>query len=231
MAPSVEDTAAMSRGFLVFLLLGAPAWAGDGVEAPADTGSDEGKWTPLCIDAVVVARVTGFQDQPIPDYGPDVILSAWTWRLFLDVKHVYLGAIKRGRLTIGATMHAPYRNDFPLVLLLSRQKDSWYLAEREYGLLDASGNYVIPMYEPAADWQLLPEGWMPADYQRWLRPIRYSTRNRYPGLGVFRGDEEDGENEWLRISGGRITMKRGFRVADVPEMLAERRALECHRLE
>jgi len=25
-------------------------------------------------------------------------------------------------------------------LLLSRQKDSWYVVEREYGLLDASGN-------------------------------------------------------------------------------------------
>jgi hypothetical protein len=180
---------------------------------------------------VVVANVIRFDYLPIPDYGPDVILSAWTWHLSLDVKHVYLGGIKRGRLTIGATMHAPFRTGFPLVLLLSRQKDSWYLVEREYGLLDASGNYVVPMYEEAADWQLLPEGWMPHDYEKWLRPIRYHSRHKYPGLGVYGDDQEDGENEWMRINGGKITMKRGFRVADLPEMLAERRALECHRLE
>jgi len=40
-----------------------------------------------------------------------------------------------------------------------------------------------------------------------------------------------GENEWLRINAGKITVKRGFRVADLHEMHAERRALECHRPE
>ena len=62
---------------------------------------------------MVVSNVTGFDYLPIPDYGPDVIVSAWTWHLSLDVKHVYLGGIERGRLTIGATMHSPYRTGFP----------------------------------------------------------------------------------------------------------------------
>ena len=114
MAFSVEDTVGVTRAFLgIFLLLGAVALAGDEVESQADMASDDERWTPLCIDAVVVSNVTGFDYLPIPDYGPDVIVSAWTWHLSLDVKHVHLGGIERGRLTIGATMHSPYRTGFP----------------------------------------------------------------------------------------------------------------------
>ena len=159
------------------------------------------------------------------------VLSAWTWDVHLDVKHTYLGPIRSGRLTIGALMHAPFREGFPMLMLLSRRKDSWYLAERAYAVRDSSGNYVVPMYEEAADWELLPKGWMPADYARWLRPIRYSTHHRYPGLGVHGDNPPEGEDEWLLSRGGRITIKRGYRVTDVPAMLGERRAVACHRLE
>ena len=71
---------------------------------------------------------------------------------------------------------------------------------------------------------------MPHDYAKWLRPVRYHGADVANFEDLY-DDEPPPEDEWLRIAGRRQIAKRGFKVEDIPAMLAERRAVECARTE
>jgi hypothetical protein len=163
--------------------------------------------------------------------GPDVIVMRWPWEVDIDVRRVVLGDLPRGRLTIGATLHVGFNDRLrqPVLFLARTAAGGWYLAEADFAARDGHGGYVLPLFDAAHESAIAPEGWMPADYERWLKPVSY----RFGDMGAYEqnleGEEPDGENPWVRISGRKITAKRGFRLADVPAMLEQRRALECRR--
>jgi hypothetical protein len=205
----------------------AAGHAGEADDVQADCVPDP---RPVCIDAVVVARIVEYRWEPIPDLGPDVIVMRWPWEVDIEVRHVVLGELPRGRLTIGATLHAGFNERLrqPVFFLTRTLAGGWYLVEADFAARAGRGGYVLPRFDTAHESEVSPEGWLPSDHERWLRPVTY----RAGDLGAYEqnwDEEPDGENQWVRISGKKITAKRGFRLADVPAMLEQRRALECRR--
>jgi hypothetical protein len=219
------DTGAMVRQLLLTTLLIAPAVAADGtvsdcVEVPADPRPD-------CIEAVVLARFIEYRPLPLPDAGEDVIVMSWTWDVDIDVREVYLGEIPRGRLTIGATLHTEFNSELHQpVLFLTRKFGRWYLARIEFAARGPDG-LVVPMFDEPQAAELSPEGWLPKDYASWLRPVRYRWRDVKAFGRRFEDDEGEFDRAWVSVGESRVTALRGFKVADIPAMLAERRSLEC----
>jgi len=185
---------------------------------------------PVCIDAVVVARILEYRWEPIPDMGPDVIVMRWPWEVDIDVQQVVLGDLPRGRLTIGATLHTGYNDELrrPAFFLTRTGAGGWYVVDVAFAARDGRGGYVLPHFETADQSDIAPQGWMPADYERWLGPVNYRSGD-VDAFGKNRDEEPDGETQWVRVRGRKIIARRGFRLADVPAMLEQRRALECRR--
>ena len=197
-----------------------PAEAAKCVELPADPRPD-------CIEAVVLASFLEYRPRELGPLAEDEIVMSWTWDVEIRVRRVYLGDIPAGRLTIGATLHTKFNDDLKQpVLFLTRKFDIWYLAYVEFAARDASGRMVLPVFEEPNEYSLSPRGWMPHDYARWLQPVSY----RGADVTAFEEVHEDqarSEDAWLRVANGRQIARRGFRLEDIPAMLAERRALEC----
>jgi hypothetical protein len=185
---------------------------------------------PLCIDAVVLARFVKYHPTDIPDLGPDVIVVNWPWNVDIEVRTVLLGDLGRGRLTIGAWLHATFNDKLrqPVLFLSRTTAGGWYLAEIRFAARDGHGGYVLPLFDSPYESEIVPKGWLPADYARWLQPVDYHPGDMQPYEDNGR-KEPDGENAWVRIKGDRLTAKRGFRASDLPAMLEQRRALECRR--
>jgi hypothetical protein len=199
-----------------------PLEAAHRVELPVDP-------LPDCIEAVVLANFREYRPRDPGPSAEDEIILRWTWDVDIGVREVYLGDIRPGRLTIGATLHTSFDDQLKRpVLFLTRRFDMWYLADIEFAARDASGSWVLPMFEEPDETSLTPRGWLPHDYAKWLKPVRY----RGSDVAAFEDlydDEPPAEDEWLRVAGGRKIAKRGFRLKDIPAMLEERRAIECAR--
>ncbi|HEY6124607.1 MAG TPA: hypothetical protein VIV63_08145 [Steroidobacteraceae bacterium] len=185
---------------------------------------------PDCIDAVVLARFLDYRPGPIGPLEDDQIVMSWTWDVDVRVREVYFGDIDTGRLTIAAVLHTRFDDELRQpVLFLTRKSDTWNLAYIEFAARDASGNRVLPIFEaPNERYEFSPQGWKPHDYAKWLAPVRYKGSDVAAFEDVAE-EETPAEDEWLRVAGGRKIAKRGFRVEDIPAMLAERRAVECAR--
>ena len=206
---------------LALLLFGVTACVAAS-EEPVDPRPD-------CIEAVVLATFREYRPRDLGSAAEDEIIISWTWDVDIAVRKVYLGDIRPGRLTIGATLHTRFDNRLKRPLLfLTRKFGMWYLADIEFAARDASGRWVLPIFEEPEEFSLTPRGWLPHDYAKWLRPVRYQGSD----VASFEGPD-DGEppveDAWLRVAHGRKIAKRGFRLEDIPAMLAERRAVECAR--
>jgi len=221
------DTPAMFRCLTMVLFGGAtyaaaaqePADPANCVVSPADPRPD-------CIEAVVLAHVREYRPREIGPLAEDEIVMSWTWDVDVHVDKVYLGNIRRGPLTIGATLHTEFNPELRQpVMFLTRKFDMWYLSYIEWAARDASGRWVLPLFEEPDEQWLSPEGWLPKDYAKWLRPVRYREADVAGFAGGY--DEPDADSPWLRIRNRHRTAKQGFDVKDIPAMLAERRAIEC----
>lgn len=209
---------------LTCLLLAPRAGAGETaadqcVELPDDPRPD-------CIEAVVLAKFVEYRPLPYPG-DADTIVMSWTWHVDIDVREVYVGDIPKGRLTIGATLHTEFHPDLHQpVLFLTRKFGGWYLSRIEFAARGPDG-MVIPVFDEPDPSQLSPEGWWPRDYEAWLRPVDYRWRDVKAFSEPY--DEEEVDARFRRVTRDRRTALRGFRVSDLPAMLAERRAVECAR--
>jgi hypothetical protein len=221
------DTAPMLRQLALTTWLIGPVVLAQ--EPPAECVDVPADPRPDCIEAVVLARFVEYRPLPYPATGPDEIVFSWTWDVDIDVREVYLGDVPRGRLTIGATLHTQFNPDLQQpVLFLTRKFGRWYLARIEFAARGPDG-WVVPMFDAPHESEMSPEGWLPADYAKWLKPIRYRWRDVKAFGERFEDDEGSHDAAWVSVGKARVTARRGFDVTDIPAMLAERRAVECAR--
>ncbi len=183
---------------------------------------------PACIDAVVRAKILAYHPQPLGPLADDEIVMSWTWDVDIEVLDVYLGDIKPGKLTIGATLHTEFDHRLHQpVFFLSRRFGRWDLSYIEFAARAAGGGYVIPVFDAPGKEEISPSGWLPSDYARWLHPVSYRNSDvesfSEPYLNEKRGAP------WVMTDGGRVIARRGYAITDVPAMLAERRSLDCVR--
>ena len=104
-------TATVLRQISLTLLVSSFALAADGpardpdcVETPVDPRPD-------CIEAVVRARFVNYRPRELGPLAEDQIVMSWTWDVDVDVREVYFGDLRPGRLTIGATLHTEFNHD------------------------------------------------------------------------------------------------------------------------
>jgi len=202
-----------------------PAEIADCVELAVDPRPD-------CIEAVVLASFLDYRPGQLGPLAEDQIVLSWAWDVDIRVRKVYLGDIRPGRLTIGAMLHVEFDDRLKQpVLFLTRRYDTWHLSYIEFAARDASGGMIVPVFEaPDERYEFSPQGWKPHDYAKWLRPVNYRGPD-VDSFEQFNEDEPPSEDAWQRLANGRQVAKRGFRVEDIPAMLAERRAVECAREE
>ncbi len=221
------DTESLWRRLTLACFLLGPAFGADEnaveecVEVPDDPRPD-------CIEAVVLADFVEYRPLPYPG-DADTIVMSWTWHVDIDVRDVYVGDIPKGRLTIGATLHGEFNPELRQpVLFLTRKFGGWYLARIEFAARGPDG-MVIPVFDEPHPSQLSPEGWWPHDYKRWLEPVAYRWRDVKSFGQRYEDDADDFDPAWVSVGKSRITALRGFKVTEIPAMLAERHAVECAR--
>jgi len=211
----------MLRQTILTLFAGLPLFCAAADSAPV---SEDAR--PECIEAVARVRVLAYRPRPLGSLGPDEIVMSWTWDVDVDVREVYLGNIPRGKLTIGATLHTEFNPELHQpVFFLTRKFGMWYVSYVAFAARSRAGGYVIPVYWPPDEDYLAPQGWLPHDYGRWLRPVSYRVSD-VEGFSHTYEDEDRGA-EWISVRGSHVIAKRGFSTGDIPAMLAERRAVEC----
>ena len=226
----MADTLAMLRKVALLLLVLSPFVAA--AEEPAGAVKCEEVPVdprPVCVDAVVLASFREYRPRPMGPTAEDEVVMSWTWDVDIRVREVYLGDLRPGRLTIGATLHAQFDRELKQpVLFLTRGQGQWYLAYIEFAARDASGKLVVPVFDAPPEGYLSPTGWIPHDYAKWLKPVSYRASDVVPFEETYE-DQPRSEDEWLRFNKDRQIAKRGFRLEDIPAMLEERRAVECAR--
>lgn len=192
------------------LLLAAPAAADDA--------------TPDCVDAVIVAKLVRENPTDLPDAGPDEIVIRWPWVLTFEVEEVLAGRLSRDTITVVASMHTGFNPEIRHHLLFLRkgERGRFRLVAHEYKVVqDRRGRFVVPVAEPiGSDW-LEPEGWVPGDYEKHLRPLRYSPRDAW-WLDEPYSDPADADPAWAYVKNGSLVAKRGLPLDDLKSSLAAR---------
>ena len=144
----------------------------------------------------------------------------------VEVLDVYLGDIPRRKLTIGATLHTQFNPELRQpVFCFTRKFGTWYVSSVGFAARSKEGGYVIPVFSPPVKEEWSPDGWLPQDYPRWLRPVNY-RRADVEGFSDPYGSYGSDAN-WVSLREGRVIAKRDFATEDLPAMLAERRAAHC----
>ena len=67
-----------------------------------------------CYDAEVSARIVSQTPTVMQDCN-DCIIMRWPWIVDLDVRRVYSGELRRGRLTVLTVQHTDFRRDLSAV--------------------------------------------------------------------------------------------------------------------
>jgi hypothetical protein len=86
------------------------------------------------------------------------------------------------------------------------------------------GGYVVPFFREPRDEDLVPEGWIPRDYQDCLREIQYDPR-----AVAWMGERRNAEPGWARIEGLHQVANRGLVLDDLESLLAQMLAAPCKR--
>jgi hypothetical protein len=177
-----------------------------------------------CYDAAVVAAINGYTFLPLPPAGPNEIVLSGPVRLQLDVEQVVFGPLREGQLSVTMVLHTRLNQNIQHVLfLLKRRPNGWGVEHIEpFVIPDHRGRFVVPMAESQTIEYLAPNGWIPVDYERWLRPIRYDPREIWwlaePHLHADQlTAPADG---WSRPAGHRRIVLRGLLVDEMPKWLA-----------
>lgn len=203
------------------------AWA-----AQAEPASE----APKCADLVVIGKILSYHPTEVAD-EPDTIVITWPWKLNIEIEEVLLGDFPPRRMRVTAILHMRYNSSIEHFLMYFTKTTDGYLLDRgrmsSEIVRDRAGHLVLPLIEPAADYEMLPDGWMPRDYLSRLRPLFFG----HDGVWWMKTEAEDGhlvndqswekvyrsgaKSDWLTEEDGWIVPKRGFRVADLKKMIAE----------
>ena len=201
-----------------FLLAGTPWIASAQVAEP---------WP--CFDLAVVARVVAQTPDPFPDSGPDVIVIRWPWRLEFEAERVLIGQAEGSRLRVAAAMHTSFNPQIDHFLLLLREGDDggYGLVDLDYQVVrDRYGRFIRPFAAPAFDEEVRPEGWLPSNYEDFLRPIHYSTSDAW-WLTPPYVDEDELADGWFTRQGKRVVAARGLHLGDLAEMMSQTPGAVC----
>lgn len=148
----------------------------------------------------------------------------WPWVLDLEVEEVVAGSERRARIQVTLSMHSEFTTRIRHGLFLLRRVEGGRYAVVDWDshvVTDRGGAFVIPVAEPPHDYDLIPEGWLPANYEAWLKPIRYRSGQAWWLNMNYEGEDRplDGEDAWRTVTEGVVVAKRGFMVGDVPALL------------
>lgn len=176
-----------------------------------------------CVDVAVVARIVRQTPTEIPDI-PGEIIMRWPWVIDLEVEEVIAGSEKRPRIQAVMSLHGDLTPRIRHGLFLLRRSDGGRYAVvdlESHVVTDRSGEFAIPMAEPPRDYDLAPEGWLPATYETWLKPIRYRSGQAWWLNMNYEGEDRpsDGEDAWQTVTRGVVVARRGFLARDVPALL------------
>lgn len=184
-----------------------------------------------CVDVAVVARIVRQTPTEIPEV-PGQIIMRWPWVVDLEVEEVVAGSEKRARIQVTMSLHSEFTSRIRHGLFLLRRSENGRYAVVDwdsYVVTDRSGEFVIPVAEPPGDHDLAPEGWLPASYEFWLKPIRYQSGQAWWLNMNYEGEDRppDGEDAWRTVTKGVVVAKRGFRASDVPSLLEASHLSPC----
>lgn len=195
--------------------------------------SQDAAEAPRCFDVAVIAKLVRETSGPIPDRGSDVIVMRWPWLLEFETEEVVMGGVDRGPLRVTASMHTNFnRRISHFLLLLRRQPEGGYLAEDIVVnvVRDRRGHFVIPFEAPVSAGELWPEGWLPANYENYLRPVRYRSRDAWWQSDQYLDPEDFAELSpgWHTWRDGRPVALRGLYLSDLPIMMAREEGAICN---
>jgi hypothetical protein len=201
---------------------------------PITAHAQEPAETPRCFDVAVVARLVRETPEPIPDLGPDVIVIRWPWVLEFETEDVVIGRVDRRRLRVTASMHTNFNQQIDhFLLLLRRDPDRGYIAEDIIVnvVRDRRGRFIIPFDGPVEEEGLRPEAWLPANYESYLRPVRYRNLDAWWLSEQYVDDESLAETPpgWHTWRDGRVVALRGLYLSDLPSMMAQEAGALCER--
>lgn len=184
-----------------------------------------------CVDVAVVARIVGQTPIEMPEV-PGQIIMRWPFMVNLEVEEVVAGSEKRSQIRVAMSLHTRFNPQIRHALFLLRRTDRQGYAVVEmnpYVVSDRRGEFVIPLDEQPQDYELVPEGWLPANYEAWLKPIRYERREAWWLNMNYESEDRlpDGQDAWRTVSKGVVVAKRGLAVSDVPALLAAADLLPC----
>ena len=188
---------------------------------PSSTAAQTQNRASRCYDAVVVARIADSIPTPIPD-DPDAIVMRWPWHVEVDVDQVVMGRLPLGPRNVMASLH----NDLPeesYLLFLRRRGDGRHWIEHWSPVVeDRRGRFVILANKPFEPSQLEPTGWLPGNYENWLRPVRYQPRDAWWLMGSAAGGNPRTTPGWSRRIRDGVLALRGLYVDDLPRLFGER---------
>lgn len=213
------------RSFLIAIALAA---------LPISAHAHEPEETPRCYDVAVVARLIRETPEPFPDLGPDVIVIRWPWILEFETEEVVIGRVDHQRMRVTASMHTNFNRQIDhFLLFLRRYPDGRYVAEDIVVnvVRDRRGRFIIPLEAPIASEELSPEGWLPASYESYLRPVRYRSRDAWWLSEQYLDDDYLAETPpgWHIRRDGRVVALRGLYLSDLPTMMAQEASATCAR--
>lgn len=191
---------------------------------------------PKCADLVLIGKIAAYHPTNILEQE-NVVVITWPWDLDIDVEQVILGKANQGRLHVKASLHTAYRGEIEHFLMFFTREEGHYWLDR--GRLsveivrDGAGKLVLPIAEPVASSELLPDGWIAPDYASRLRPISIG----HHGVWWMKDEKADGtpindkrfvdayksgkQSDWLTESDGWIVPKRGLTLADLKKMISQ----------
>ncbi len=211
----------MRWGFLPTVLLALLPFSAWAQEAPEPYP---------CFDVAVVARLVHQTPGPYPE-DPEVIVMRWPWTLDFQTEQVFIGHETRARFRAMMPLHTYFRRDIDYFLLFLRRDPElgyrvvdWQI----YVVLDRRGRFVMPFEAPVPAEDLRPASWIPANYEAYLRPIRYRSEDAWwlnePEITV---DLDNVPPGWYKRRGDQLVALRGLPLSDLTRMMANEPGAVC----
>jgi hypothetical protein len=180
-----------------------------------------------CVESVVIADVTHYDPNPLPEHEEGVFVTRWPWTLTTVVRQHLHGPKTPRRISVRASLHTQFNPEIQnLVMFLSKGEGRQYWLEGiEYRFIrDSRGRLVMPVEAPLPEGWLQPEGFLPANYEALLRPVKYRAKDAWwlelPTL--FK--KEPADFPWGTVRGDYIVADRGLYLKD---MLTHLKAPSC----
>jgi hypothetical protein len=196
-------------------------------EAPAaSTDTDPAQ---PCFDIAVVASAPRYRWLPVDD-GEGIIIRAPVLITF-DVEEVMAGRLTAATVTVRTALHTTYnRRDRYFLLYLKHDKAGRERLASMGGnvLRGTDGDFVIPVTGPYDPADTVSDRYIPPDYEKLVRPIRYRSSDAWWLRSSELERRPDGSvateaYPWGVMKKDGIVAPRGIKVENLVEALSPRR--------